>query len=156
MPAVLSCNIWYRPGAGKAGKEWKIDWSPRGYSPLRLPAGTIVTFKYRPGAGAALHLLLCTLLKTATSSTAASLCAHVLQNKKNSITPNSPPRHYAGIGYGSGKCSYKATFDRNSRKGGSLSVKIPKGSPNGHKLALCGPQSVTSVRFPAVQPLSSR
>jgi hypothetical protein len=67
----------------KTGREFKIDWSPRGYSPLRLPAGTIVTFKYRPGAG---------------------------------------------IGYGSGRCSYKATFDRNSRKGGSLSVKIPKGT----------------------------
>ena len=72
-----------RACAGKAGREWKIDWSPRGYSPLRLPAGTIVTFKYRPGAGATLVLRLCSLLHAAAVYTSALGCAQSLQFNHN-------------------------------------------------------------------------
>ena len=129
--------------AGKAGREFKIDWFPRGYSPLRLPAGTIVTFKYRAGGGAALLACRCAhfcerllLMPLHAVVSGHGHISRLVQLITKSYQDRLAPRLHAGVGYGSGRCSYKATFARNARRGGSLSVKIPKGSPDTHGLVL--------------------
>ena len=140
--------------AGKTGRTWQIDWSPRGYSPLRLPAGTLVTFKYRAGGGAVLHDCCCArfcelLLTILTAFGCTNLLHSIVQSKMSSFQARLTSRHHAGLGYGTRKCLYRATFVRNSRKGGSLSVKIPKGMPNSHETSSCGtaPCCVKCIRL---------